>query len=129
MDLGLLLLRIILSVTMLFYGINKLIHGADFIRDSLLDSGLPGFLYYGVFVGEIIAPILILVGYRTRLISLIFAFNMLCALVMMRMGDFFSLNSNGGWSIDLLMIYLLGGLVLYFTGPGKFALSVKKTWD
>ncbi|TNE78889.1 MAG: DoxX family protein [Bacteroidetes bacterium] len=128
-DLGLLLLRLALGITMLFYGINKLLYGADFIRTALTDMGLPGIFYYGVFVGEIIAPLLLLLGYKTRIAALIFSFNMLCALLMMKMGLFFSLNNSGGWAIDLIVIYILGGLVLYFTGSGKYALSSKSAWD
>lgn len=128
-DLGFLLLRISLGITMLFYGISKLVLGAAFIEEHLISLGLPGFLYHGVFVGEIIAPLLIVVGWRTRLAALVYAFNMLCALLLMKTGDILALNSYGGWAIDMIVLYILGGLALYFTGAGRFALSTKNLWD
>ncbi|HCS19095.1 MAG TPA: DoxX family protein [Bacteroidetes bacterium] len=128
-DLGFLMLRISLGITMLFYGFSKLILGATFIEEHLISLGLPGFLYYGVFVGEILAPLLIVVGWRTRLAALIYAFNMLCALLLMKTGDILALNNNGGWAIDMIVLYILGGMALYFTGAGRFALGTKNQWD
>ena len=53
---------------MLPHGINKLLH-ADafaFVQSTLEAKGLPTFIAYGVFVGEIVAPLLIVLGFRSR---------------------------------------------------------------
>jgi putative oxidoreductase len=36
----------------------------------LADKGIPSFMAYGVYLTEIVAPLLILIGFRTRLASL-----------------------------------------------------------
>jgi len=61
-DLGKLLSRIGVGGLMLFHGIHKLIHGHDFIRSQLSAAGLPEFLALGVPVGEVLAPISIIMA-------------------------------------------------------------------
>jgi len=128
-DLGLFLLRITLAATMLVYGISKMISGVSQIGNMLDSYGFPTFLSYGVYVGEIVAPLLIIIGFRTKLAGLVFAVNCLVAILMVQLPYFFSLNEYGGWSVGLIFIYFMFGLSLFFTGAGKFAVSTTSTWD
>jgi len=127
-DLGFLVLRIAIGALMLFHGIAKL-SGVSFIEGMLHEKGLPTFLAYGVYITEIIAPVLILVGYRTRLASAAYVLGLLFTVVLVHSGDLFSLNENGGWQLELIGLYLLGALALFFTGGGKFAVSTINKWD
>ena len=61
-DLGLLILRITVAGLMLFHGVAKLSH-LDGIKRMLSEVGLPEFIAYGVFITELIAPILMIIGY------------------------------------------------------------------
>ena len=126
---GLLLLRITLGVLMIFHGYGKVINGVEGITAILTDKGLPGFIAYGVYVGEVIAPLLMIVGYRTRLAALLFSFNMLVAALLAHSAEIFALTEYGTWAIETLGLFFLGGLVLVFTGGGKFAVSSKSWWD
>lgn len=128
-DLGLLILRLSLGILMMLHGISKLINGAGFIEDVLVSAGLPSFIAYGVYVGEVIAPLFIIFGYGTRVAALIFAFNMVVAVGLAHSGDIFSLSETGGWTIELQGLYFFGALALVFTGGGKYALSTKHIWD
>ena len=128
-NVGLLISRIAIGFPMSIYGINKLMHGIGFIEDMLLQHGLPSFLAYGVFAGEIIAPFMLIVGFRTRLAGLIFAINCLTAILMVQTSNIFKLNDFGGWALELLVIYLLIGVSLFFTGAGKYAISSQNRWD
>ena len=128
-DTGLLLSRIAIGFPMLFYGIGKLIHGIGFIQQTLVDKGLPAFFGYGVYVGEVIAPILLLLGWRTRLAGAVFAINCVTAILLVQSSAIFSLNENGGWQIELLMLYALVAVSLFFTGAGKYAISTTHPWD
>ncbi|EIA07172.1 DoxX family protein [Flavobacterium frigoris] len=127
-DLGLLILRIAVGALMLFHGIAKL-SGVSFIEGMLEGKGLPSLLAYGVYITEIIAPILIIIGYRTRLASLAFIFGLLSATALVHLGDLFKLNQNGGWELELIGLYLSGALCLFFTGSGKHAVSTTNKWD
>jgi putative oxidoreductase len=40
-----------------------------------------------------------------------------------------TLNEYGGWAVELLGLYLLGAVALFFTGAGKFAVSSSNSWD
>lgn len=126
---GLLIFRLNLGVLMLFHGIYKLINGVDGIKGMLADIGFPGFLAYGVHLGETIAPIMIIVGYRTKLASLVFTSVMVVAFLMAHTGDFFTLGKSGAWAHEGIALFLLGGLGLMFTGGGKYALSSSHKWD
>ena len=127
-DLGILILRIAMSVMMLLHGIAKL-GGVSGIEGMLDGAGLPSFLAYGVYITEIVAPLFILVGYRTRLASIVYAFGVLVAIFLAHSGDIFSLNQHGGWGIELLGLYLFGAVALFFTGGGKIAVSTSNKWD
>jgi len=126
---GLLLLRLTLGVLMLFHGVSKLMNGIDGISGMLANRGIPGFLAYGVFIGEIIAPVLLIIGYRTRLAALIFAVNMLVAVLLAHSNDIFTLSKSGGWAIELIGLYFFGALTLGLTGGGRFSLSARSWWD
>jgi len=128
-DLGLLLVRMGIGFPMLIYGINKLFTGIDFIKNLLTASGLPSFLGYGVYVGEIIAPILIIIGYRTSIAGAVLAINCFTAILLTQIPFLFKLNDYGGWALELLAIYMLIGLSLLFSGAGKLAISKLHTWD
>jgi len=126
---GLLLLRITLGVLMLFHGFSKLMHGVEGIVGHISNIGLPGFLGYCVYIGEIVAPILIVIGFRTRLAALIFAFNMLVAALLSHSNSIFALSRTGAWALELIGLYFFGALTLFFTGAGNFAVSTKSWWD
>ena len=127
-DVGLLILRIAIGLLMLLHGIGKL-NGLDFIQGMLTEKGLPAFIAYGVLIGEILAPLAILIGFRTRIASVVYFVNCLVAILLVHSNDIFALNKHGGWAIELLGLYLLGSLALFFTGAGKYAVSTNNQWD
>jgi len=65
-DAGLLVLRLGLGALMLFHGIYKLTHGIAWIAGPLGRVGLPPWVAYGVYVGEILAPVLVILGLWAR---------------------------------------------------------------
>lgn len=128
-DIGLLILRVGISVLMIFHGVAKLFSGVGGIKSMLAQAGLPEFMAYGVLVGEVIAPLLILVGWRTRLASAVLAFNCLVAMLLVHSSQLFSLSAHGGWAPELPALYLIPSVALFFTGAGKYALSSGNRWD
>ncbi|WP_010252621.1 DoxX family protein [Myroides injenensis] len=128
-NIGLLISRIAIGGPMLLYGIGKLVHGIDFIQQLLVSKGLPSVFGYGVYIGEVVAPLLLLIGFRTRIVAAVFAINCLTAMLLAQSSDIFSLNDNGGWKVELLGMYILIAVALYFTGGGKYAISTDNSWD
>ncbi|MBP7954436.1 MAG: DoxX family protein [Parabacteroides sp.] len=128
-NLGLLIVRLSIAGLMLLHGVSKLISGLDILPEMLKDVGLPSFLAYGVYVGEVFAPLLMIIGFRTRLASMIFVINCLFAIFLVHSSEIFSLDGNGGWPIELLGLYLFGALALVFTGAGNYAVSTNNRWD
>lgn len=124
-DTGKLILRLTVGSLMLFHGIAKIMHpGAlDFISAMLAGFGLPVILAYGVYVGEVIAPLMVITGYKARIGGLLIAVNMLFALVLAHTGDFFSLSEHGGWMVELQVFYLLSAIAVIFLGSGRQAIK------
>jgi len=122
-DLGKLLLRLTLGGLLLFHGIAKLLHGVGFIEGELAAHGLPTLLAYGVFVGELIAPLMVILGYQTRIGALLIVFNMLVALVLVHTNQLLSLGSNGGWALELQGFFLFTAVAVVFLGPGRYKLK------
>ncbi len=122
-DLGKLLLRLTLGGLLLFHGIAKLLHGVGFIEGELAAHGLPTILAYGVFIGELIAPLMVILGYQTRIGALLIVFNMLVALVLVHTNQLLSLGSNGGWALELQGFFLFTAVAVVFLGPGRYKLK------
>lgn len=129
-DLGKLLLRLSVGGLMLFHGIHKLKSGLGFIEKSLVDAGLPAFLSYGVLVGEILAPLLVVLGILSRPAALLEAFVMVMAVYLVHAGELFSLTQHGGHALELQFLYLFGSLAIVFLGSGKYSVSRGRgLWD
>lgn len=129
LNVALLILRGVLGLLMLFHGIAKLNHGVDGIGNMLAEKGIPSFVAYGVIIGEVVAPILMIIGYRTKLAAMVFSFTMLVAVLLAHSGDIFKLTEHGSWGIELQGLYFFGGVVLILTGAGKYAVSSRNKWD
>lgn len=122
-DLGRLILRITVGGLMLFHGIDKIQNGIGGIQGLLASKGLPGALGYGVYIGEIVAPLLILLGIYTRPAAAVLAFNMLVATLLAHSGDFLKLGEHGSWALELQAFYLLGAVAIALLGAGRFSVS------
>ncbi|MFJ1439366.1 DoxX family protein [Capnocytophaga canimorsus] len=129
-DLGLLILRLSVGLLMIPHGIHKLLNSGalGYIQSLLEAKGLPAFISYGVFVGEIIAPLLIVIGFRTRISALVLAATGLMILFL-GYDNLFTFTQHGGWVAELAGLFLFGALALAFTGGGKYALSTNNQWD
>ena len=121
-DLGRLLLRITLGACVLFHGIAKIQGGVDGIEQGLAAIGLPGFIAYGVYLGEIVGPLL-LIGWFSRVGAGLIAINMVFAIAIAHRADVFKINEHGGWAIELQAIYLMAAIALVLMGPGRFAFN------
>lgn len=122
-DAGKLLIRVTVGVLVLLHGIFKLSAGVGFIGGMLAKAGLPGGLAYLVYVGEIVAPLLMIAGLFTRAAAGVVVINMLVAFSLVHMADLFVLGKQGGWALELQGLYLFGALTVVLLGAGRFAIG------
>lgn len=122
-DFGKFLLRLAVGGLMLFHGLHKLFAGIDGISGMLIAKGLPGFIAYGVLVGEVIAPCLIILGILTRPAALVLAFTMIVAWLMVGINETWALDKTGAWAIESLVYFFIGALAVAFLGAGRFSVA------
>lgn len=122
-NLGRLILRVAVGGLMLMHGINKMRFGIGPIEQTLVDHGLPTFIAYGVYVGEVLAPLLMIVGYYTRPAAAVVAFTMVAAVFLSHQRDIVSLNQGGGWGVELQALYFFGAVAVALLGAGAYSVS------
>lgn len=127
-DFGKFLLRLAVGGLMLFHGLHKLFDGIDGISNMLIAKGLPGFIAYGVLVGEVIAPCLIVLGILTRPAALVLALTMVVAWLMVGTGKTWQLDAVGAWAIESLVYFFIGALAVAFLGAGRFSVAGNSAW-
>ena len=129
-DWGRLVLRLGVGVLLLLHGIFKLRNGIGWMAGPLSSVGLPAFVGYGVYVGEVVAPLFVIVGKFARLAGLVIAFNLLMAIVLVLRDKLFSLNQGGGWAVELEMFFVFAGVAIFLLGSGRYSLSRGQgRWD
>lgn len=122
-DFGKLLLRLVLGILILLHGIAKIMAGPGYIVGVVSAAGLPSALAYLVYVGEVLAPILLIVGIWSRLAALIVAGNMVFAIFLVHMKQLMTLNEQGGWALELQGMFLVAALAILFLGAGRFSVG------
>ncbi|UAT35246.1 DoxX family protein [Escherichia fergusonii] len=127
-DFGKLLLRLAVGGLMLFHGVHKLFAGIDGISGMLIAKGFPGFIAYGVLIGEVVAPVLIILGILTRPSALVIALTMVVAWLMVGMGKTGMLDKTGAWAIESLVYFFVAALAVAFLGAGRYAVAGNSAW-
>ncbi|MBP2844626.1 DoxX family protein [Dickeya oryzae] len=127
-DFGKLVLRLSFSILMLFHGVHKLIAGVGAIQGMLAAHGLPGFIAYGVFVGEVITPVLMILGILTRPAALAFSFTMIMAFSLAHPEAIFTLDKTGAWGIESVAVYFFAGIAIAMLGSGKYSVMRNPRW-
>jgi putative oxidoreductase len=119
---GVLLLRWTLAILMVLHGWAKVRGGVGGIEGMLVANGLPGLLAYGVYLGELIAPLMLLAGVWVVPAALAVAINMASAVGLAHMGHLLDLTASGGWRLELQAFFFVSALVVALThriGPNK----------
>lgn len=122
-DLGKAILRIVLGILILLHGIAKLMAGPAFVIKVVTAAGLPEPVAYLVYVGEILAPLLLIVGLWTRLAGLIVAINMIFALSLVHADQLGMMSDSGGWALELQGMYLAAAIAVALLGAGRFSVG------
>jgi len=118
-DLALLLLRVGFSGMMLTHGIPKLAKLGDspIAFPDPIGVGSTASLIL-TLLGEVVAPILILIGFKTKLAAIPAAITMLVAAFVVHLSDPMATKEKA-------LLYLIGFVVIFLAGPGKFSIDKK----
>jgi len=122
-DAGKLLLRLTVGALVLLHGIAKVLAGPAFVVGLVEKLGMPGAFGYAVYLGEVIAPLAMILGLWTRIAALIVALSMVAAILLVHMGELFTLGQSGGWALELQGMFLFTALAVALIGPGRYAIS------
>ncbi|KXS53299.1 MAG: putative oxidoreductase [Marinobacter sp. T13-3] len=122
-DLGKLLIRLTVGGLILFHGIAKVFNGLGFVEGLLASHGLPTELAWGVYLGEIVGPLMVILGYQTRIGAMLIVINMIVAIALAHTNELLALSQTGGLALELQLFFLLNAAAVIFLGPGKYKLK------
>jgi putative oxidoreductase len=122
-DIGKLILRVTLGLLILLHGISKLRGGIDFLTPMVQGIGLPPWIVYGVYIGEVLAPLMVILGAFARTGAFLIFTNMIFAIVLVHRSELFTMGKQGGWALELQGMFLFTALALVFLGPGRYAIT------
>ena len=116
---GLAFFRIAISGMMLTHGIPKLqkLLAGDFEFGDPIGIGAAPSLFLTV-IGEFLCPVLIIIGYKTRLASIPAAITMLVAAFIVHGSDPFGTK-------EMALLYLVAFITIALLGPGKYSIDRK----
>jgi len=120
-DIGLLIVRIALGGIIFFHGLHKITHGIADQFQILAHNGIPGVFIYFVYVSEVLAPVLIVLGIFTRLSSLSIFVTMI--VIFYALPFPIGMDEHGAMNIESQLYFLLLSVALFFTGPGRYTLK------
>ena len=111
--------RIFLSAVFLIAGVNKIFNyeGTTAYMESF---GVPGFLYIPAIIFEILFPLLIVIGYQTKISALIMAiFSVSLAII------FHTDFSNQMQVMSFLKNFAIAGgfIIIFVNGPSRWSID------
>ena len=112
------LLRVSLALLMITHGypkFEKLLSGAEIKFYNFLYLG-PKISFILCIIGEFFAPILVIVGYQTRLAASVSAFTMLVAAFGAHINDPLADKEHS-------LLFAIGFIYIFIAGAGKYSLS------
>jgi putative oxidoreductase len=122
-DTAKLILRLVLGLLILAHGVSKIFAGPGYIMQTVTGAGLPAGLSYLVYIGEVIAPLLLIFGVWTRVAAGIIAINMIVAVLLVHTKQLFTMNNVGGWALELQAMFLFTAIAIALLGAGRFSVG------
>ncbi|WP_027124846.1 DoxX family protein [Gelidibacter mesophilus] len=116
-DFGLLILRVGFSGMLLTHGvpkINILLDNPSGFADPLGVGGTVSLIM--AIIGEVVAPILVLIGFKTRIAAIPAIATMAVAAFVVHINDPFGVKEKA-------LLYLIGFIVIAMVGPGRYSVD------
>lgn len=123
-DLGILFARLGLGVCLFMHGFAKILHGIGGVKSILTKAGLPEIVAYGSYIGEVVAPLMIILGVFSRIGALLIIGTNLTIMYAYHdgLGNLLELTNVGGFKAEILYLYIALSLCIIFNGSGKYAI-------
>jgi putative oxidoreductase len=118
-DIGLAVLRIVSSAFLLSHGIpkfQKLLNGDFQFADPIGIGSTPSLFLAAI--GEVICPVLVIVGYKTRWASL-------PIVIVMAVAGFIVHGPDPFGKKEMALLYLTCFVVIILLGPGRYSIDKK----
>ena len=119
---GLLVVRLTLGVCLFMHGVAKIMNGVSDVKSMLVAKNIPEFVAYGVYLGEIVAPVMIILGLFCRIGALL-VLGLSGIILYVAYPDLTAMNSHGGFAAEILYLYIGISLCILACGSGKFAVK------
>ena len=121
-DFGKLVLRVSLGLLVLLHGVAKIKGGVGGLTGMVTGIGLPPWFAYGVYIGEVVGPIMLILGLYSRVGAFFVFVNMIFAVALVHRPELFQLGKQGGYALELQAMFLFTALALMFLTPGRYAI-------
>ena len=122
-DFGKLVLRLTLGILVLLHGSCQAQGRRRVSHADGRGLGLPAWAAYGSYLGEVLGPIMVILGIFTRTGAFLIFMNMLIAIALFHVPELFSLNKQGGYALELQAMFLFTAFALMFLNPGQYAIT------
>lgn len=120
---GKLLLRLTVGMLLILHGVYLIFAGPHEIIEMVTARHWPAFTAYGVYLGEVLAPLLVIFGFFTRIGGLLIFIDLVIAVWLATGGNVWHLGGKGNWVIELEALFGLGGLAIALLGAGKYSVT------
>ncbi|MGD9672316.1 MAG: DoxX family protein [Candidatus Nitrosocosmicus sp.] len=111
-------IRIMAGVAFIFHGLPKF-ENLQGTQGFFASVGIPAELAMIIGLLEVIGGTLLIVGLVTRITSILFIIEMICAVLIVKLGN--GLMGQGGYEVDLLLMSISISLLL--SGPGRVSIE------
>jgi putative oxidoreductase len=122
-QLGKLVLRLGLGGLILFHGVHKLLTGLDPVKTLLSSHNLPEALAYAVYLGELVAPLLIIVGLFTRIGAFLIALEVLALVILGGIPQVIATSADGAYALEVEALYFSSAVAVLLFGAGRISLG------
>ena len=122
-DLGKLILRVSVATLILLHGIAKMRHGLGDVADAMERLHLPIAVGNLIYIGEVLAPLMMIVGFWTRPAAAVLTATMLVALVAGHPRDLFTMTDHGGLLLEVQWMFFLAAAASALLGAGRYSLG------
>ena len=122
-DAGKLVLRLAVGILILLHGIAKLRFGLGDVAPALERAHIPAVFGHLIYVGEVVAPLMMIAGFWTRPAALVVAATMAVALVLGHPRELFQMTDHGGLLLEVQWMFFAGAVAVALIGAGRYSVG------